>query len=166
MDSPEHDWHAAFARAREESDADVRAEALDVFVAEAGRGRLVDRLGRGRLRLRSGVTVTGRLTGATQVADHVDLVDDAGRTCQIATRAVVTIAGSRAALRPEPAPELRSVSSWLREVWTLGAPLSVLDVTGDWHHGHVIAVASDHVDLDVDGSVLTVPYAAVDAWRV
>lgn len=166
MEFAEHEWDAAVARAREEADADVRSEAFDVFVAEAGRFRLVDRTGRGRLLLTCRVILEGRLTGSVVVADHLDLVDDAGRTCRIPVRAVVTLTGTQARLRPEPAPEGRSVSSWLREVWMLGAPLSVLDRCGDWHHGHVRAVAADHVDLDVVGSVVALPYAAVEAWRM
>lgn len=166
MESPEQDWYAAFAREQGQVDADVRAEAFDVFVAEAGRGRLVDRTGRGRLRLTSGVTLEGRLTGFAEVADHLALLDDAGRACQIATRALVTMSGTQARLRPEPAPTSRSLPSWLREVWAMGGSLSALDVTGHWHRGRVIAVASDYVDLDGTGSGLTLPYAAVEAWRV
>ena len=81
------------------------------------------------------------------------------------TASVASVVGSHARLRPEPAPETRTVSSWLRDAWALGRPISVLDVTGEWHHGAVVSVASDHVVLAVQDVLVTVPYAAVEVWQ-
>ena len=64
-------WQEAAAGVQSWLDADLRAEAYEVFVAEAARCRLVDRVGAARVALRCGVVLEGEL-----VPDSDDAVDE------------------------------------------------------------------------------------------
>lgn len=159
-------WLEAVSAVAADADADLRAEAAEVFAAEAARIRLVDLHGRVRITLRCGQVVAGLLDGDEPIGGHLVVCADGSETVGqrwlIPTNAVVHLDGSRIDLRPElspPAP--RSIGSWLRERWLDGDAISVLDRSAVRHTGSITLVGADHVRL---ASSRCIPFHAVDAW--
>ncbi len=96
-------WHEAAAGVQASVDADLRDEAYEVFVAEAARCRLVDRVGAARVTLRCGVTLEGVLAPDCDDALDGHLVlrrADAG-VLHVPVSAVLQVTGSGPALRAE-----------------------------------------------------------------
>lgn len=166
MDNGASLWHEAAAAAQSSIDADLRDDAYEVFVAEASRCRLVDRVGHARLLLRCGATIEGDLvpSGEASVNDHVLLRSGEGELL-VPTAVIVAMAGSRPALRSEADREARTLASWLREVWSDDAGVRLLDCTGRWITGRVDLVGADHIELAHDAVLTVVPYSAVEAWQ-
>jgi hypothetical protein len=156
-------WLAAAAGLQSELDADLRDEAYEVFVVEAARSRLQDRVGPARLSLRCGLALEGQLGAEDVIGGHLRLRDHVGRHLVVPVAAVVTVSGTRPGLRPEG--HERTLTSWLREAWSSGDPVSVLACSGQWIAGRLTRVGGDHVDLDLGEAELTVAIAAVEAWR-
>lgn len=156
-------WLEALARVRSDEDVETRLEAREVFLAEAARCRLVDRLGRVRVQVRGGHQVEGALTRDPRVADH--LVIEGRCWSLVPVGAVVVLAGSRPGLRPEPPEGERSVGSVLRDMWVVGASLRALCSDGGTHVGSLAFVGADHVDLRTAAGVLSLPFASVAAWQ-
>lgn len=165
MDRGESLWHEAAAGVQSSIDADLRDDAYEVFVAEASRCRMVDRVGRARLLLRCGATLEGDLVPLDEgaVDDHLLLRTHEGDLL-VPAAAIVSMTGSRPALRDEGAG-CRTRASWLREAWSAGELVRVLGCTGRWVAGRVELVGADHVELDLDGALTVVSLASVDAWQ-
>lgn len=159
-------WLEATAGAQASVDAELRDDAYEVFVAEAARCRLVDRMGPTRMLLRCGEVVDGTLAPdpGEAVDDHLALRGPGGRLMLVPSAAIVSATGSRSALRTEGGVS-RTVRSWLREAWMAGDPLRVLDCRGRWTGGRLTLVGSDHVELEHDGLVTVVALSAVEAWQ-
>ena len=150
-------WHEAAAGVQASVDADLREEAYEVFVAEAARCRLVDRVGAARVTLRCGVTLEGVL--APDCADALDghlalRRADAG-VLHVAVSAVLQVTGSSPALRVEEGRLPRSLASWLRECWSAGAVIRLIDGSGRQVAGRLAYVGADHVEV-ADGAGRTV----------
>lgn len=162
-------WLEALATVAAEADAELRADAAEVFAAEAARIRLGDVRGPVRITLRSGRSVTGTVETAEPVDGHLVLASadpPAGASHQllVPVGAVVILDGSRIDLRVEaPGERARSIGSWLRDQWSEGGVLRVLDRTGALHVGPVALVGADHVRLAPSRCI---PFRAVDAWGV
>ncbi len=160
MDDPL--WLEAAARVAAGLDDDTRAEAAEVYAAEAARCRLADRTGQVLLRLQGGHVVQGRLVPDEPIADH--LVVDAGRWALVPVRAVLSSTGSRPALRAEAGPRDRSAASVLRDLWFEDAVLTVLGTDGATHRGSLCFVGADHVDVGTSGGPVTLPSTAIAAY--
>lgn len=158
-------WQEAASRVLAETAAEVRDEAVEVYLAEVARCRLVDRRGAVRLQLRCGVRFIGHLTGRSVAAGHLDLVTPHGAEALIPAGAVLTLTGARLALRGETGEREGSLGAWLRESWLAGDLLRVLDAAGRWHAGTVLAVGADHIELTAPEGAVVIPFAAVEAWQ-
>jgi len=165
-------WFEAIAGLQADVDAELREDAYEVFVAEAARGRIVDRVGAARVVLRSGVSIEGRLVTDpdSRIEDHV-VLQRSGRELLVPLGAVVTIIGSRPGLRPDLAPDRPAaltprITMRLREGWQSGDRVRVLTLVGQWIGGVIVHVGADHVDIDDDGTVVTVLLRAADAWEL
>lgn len=182
-------WLEAAATVEGELRAEVVDEAYEVYVAEAGRTRLVDREGPARLHLRSGTLIAGDVVRHEPVAGHLRVRLLAGEDVVVPTTALVAVHGTRPRLRSEARlrseeetapglpdrrpdglkdarPEGRSVSSWLRACWLSGLPLRVGTVDGATWAGTLAAVGADHVALlDAAGEEWLLPFASVEYWR-
>jgi hypothetical protein len=156
-------WLEAAAGLQADLDADLRDEAYEVFVAEAARSRLQDRVGSVRLLLRCGVTLAGLLGGDEAIDGHVRLAEATGWRIVVPVGAIATISGGRPGLGSASAG--RTITSWLREAWESGERIGVLIAGGQWRGGRLAYVARDYVDLVVHEAVVTVPLASVEAWR-
>lgn len=168
-------WDEAAASVQSDVDADLRAEAYDLFRAETGRTRLEDRLPRpgSRLRVvvRSGTVISGLAApDDDQVGGMLVVVDDAARIVLVPRYAIVTASGLSAALRVEEAAQAGACAGWtisarLRESAQMGDVVAAVLVTGLRVAGEVDRVGADHIDFDRGSAgLLTVPFAAVDAW--
>ena len=160
-------WQEAAARVQSWLDADLRAEAYEVFVAEAARCRLIDRVGAARVALRCGVVLEGDLAPDSDdaVAEHLVLRGAGDVTRLVPVSAVVSVRGSRPGLRPEGDGTARSLTSWLREAWSADDPVRLIDSSGTQVVGSIGFVGADHVEI-ADGEVrLVVPLASVEAWQ-
>ena len=154
----------AAALIQAEQDADVRAEAREVYLAEAARCRLADRHGRGQVLLRCGVRLEGEWRPQEPVAGFVLMLDGEGRQHLVAERSIVVVTGTQSGLRVEPPVRERTLGQWLREAWEDGHPLRVLDASGDWHCGAIAFVGADHAVLSTDGGSVVLPYGTVQVW--
>jgi hypothetical protein len=160
-------WQEAAAGVQSWLDADLRAEAYEVFVAEAARCRLVDRVGSARVSLGCGVVLEGELAPDSRdaVADHLVLRGAGDVIRLVPVSSVVSIRGSLPGLRTDGDRATRSLTSWLREAWSTDQPMRLVDVAGTRVVGRLGFVGADHVEL-VDGEVRTVvPLASVEAWE-
>lgn len=156
-----------FAALPARSDADVRADAFELFMAEAARVRMTERTGPARVELRSGAVIVGALVppDADAVERHLLVVDRAGRRLLVFVDAVTALVGASAALRDESsARPVRTLASRLRECWTSGSRLRVMMRDGRWIDGAIALVAADHVELIVSGERWVVPFRAAEAW--
>ena len=164
-------WLEAAAAVQAEVDADLRADALEVYRAEAARSRLCDRRGSATVALRCGRVLTGSLgrlaappAGQTAAPDgFLELIDAQGRLLAIAPDAVLAVRGSRSGLRDEltSGPTLASV---LRGLWAVDGVVKALGADGTWLTGRVVFVGADHVELHLPDETLAVPFSAVEAW--
>jgi hypothetical protein len=159
-------WLEAEAGLQTDLDAQVREEAYEVFVAEAARSRLVDRVGRARLVLRCGAVVTGELEPMARVpAGVIALRDGARDLLLVPVYAVLLSSGSRPGLRSEQ--ESRpTLTATLREAWSLATPVRVLLADGRWVSGTVGFVGADHLDMCGPDGPVSVPFASVEAWSL
>lgn len=154
----------AAALIQAEQDADVRAEAREVFLAEAARCRLVDRHGPGQVLLRCGERLEGEWCPQEPVAGFVTVLGNDGRQHLVAERAIAAIAGTQSALRVETGARERTLGQWLREAWAEGHPIRALDATGGWHTGPVAFVGADHAVIDTETGPVVLPAGSVQAW--
>jgi hypothetical protein len=160
-------WQEAAGGVQSWLDADLRAEAYEVFVAEAARCRLVDRAGAARVALRCGVVLEGELDPDSDeaVAEHLVLRGAGDVIRLVPLSAVVSVRESGRGLRPEGDGAPRSLTSWLREAWSADDPVRLIDGSGSPVVGRLGFVGADHVEI-VDGDVRTVvPLASVEAWQ-
>ena len=74
-------WQFHLSMMQSEPTTPLRAEAFEVFMAEAARVRLHERCGPARVHMRSGTVIAGELASPADgaVEGHVLLVDDEGR---------------------------------------------------------------------------------------
>jgi hypothetical protein len=158
-------WLEAAASVQSELDAEVRDEAFDVFVAEAGRCRLVDRDGRIRVNLRCGQAIVGVVAPGAWPDSTLAVRVESGDLMLICEQAVVTMTGTTPRLRIE-AGLSTSLGSTLREVWGAGHPVRLLLTDGRLLGGTLLFVGADHVDLRSPDGAVTVPFSAVDAWNL
>jgi hypothetical protein len=164
MQDGEGVWLEAAAGIQSGLDADLRAEAFEVYVAEAARMRMQDRVGTVRLSLRCGHAIEGEITGDDAIGAHLRLRDDSGRHLVVPVGSITRMSGSRPGPRIEGGD--RTVTSWLRERWAVGDLLRLLTRDGTWIVGALTHVGADHVDVVVGGETTTVPLEAVDAWSL
>lgn len=162
-------WDEAEARVQADVDADLVDEAYEVFLAEAGRLRLVDRRGSVLLHLRSGGQVHGTLGDDVRVLAHVGVMTPRGGLVLVPTRAIVVLEGSWRGLRTESASDAGSdvtLASWLREAWREGVLLRVTCSDGLTRVGVLRWVGADHVELEGGdpSRAWVVPYDSVEAW--
>jgi len=161
MDDPV--WLEALARVRSDEDDETRLEAGEVFLAEAARCRIVDRVGRVRVQLRGGHQVDGALAHDPRVAGH--LVVEGRWWSLVPMEAVVVLAGSRPGLNPEDPQGERTVGSVLREMWQSDTTVRALSAEGGTHVGPLAFVGADHADLRTASGILSLPFASVAAWQ-
>lgn len=154
----------AAALVQAEHDADLRAEAREVFAVEAARCRLADRVGQGRVLLRCGVRLAGAWQPGDRIAGFIAMRDGDGRGYLVAEDAVVLVTGTQSALRDESACPETTLGHWLRQAWDDGEPVRALDALGDWHAGPVSFVGADHVVIDTDAGPAVLPAGTVQAW--
>ncbi len=162
-------WQYHLAMMQSEPTTPLRAEAFEVFMAEAARVRLHERSGPARVHLRSGAVIAGELASPADgaVEGHVLLVDDQGRHLLIPVASLSALVGASTALRDESRRgRPRSLSSCLRDCWAAGERLRVLLEDGRWIDGVIALVAADHVELTVGGERWVIPFAAGQAWDV
>lgn len=148
------------------ADTDLRADAFDLFMAEAARVRLVDRCGPARVVLRCGLTVSGELVPpiGQEVSGTLDLLAG-GRRVLVAAGAVVALVGAPAGLRDESGSRRpRTLAAWLRDCWSAGTRVSALLPDGTWAEGEVVLVAADHVELARNKERWIVPFVSAEAW--
>lgn len=155
-------WLEALARVRASQDVETRLEAAEVFVAESGRCRLVDRVGEARVRLRGGHHLEGVLGREPCVADH--LVVEGAWWSLVPVAAVLSLTGSRPGLRSEAPERERTVASVLREMWQEGVYVRALGSEGGSIAGPLHFVGADHVDLRTSSGTLSLPMRSVSAW--
>lgn len=164
---PDAAWREAVDSARADIEADLRADAHEMFVAEAARIRLADRPGPGRVFLRCGHVLSGDILTSGGVDDAVVVAAAAGGRWLVPRAAVVRATGLGAGLRDEAVSSVaRTLPSVLREAWAAGDSLLLLLCDGTRLAGHVTLVGADHLDASVDGERITVPYSAIDACRL
>lgn len=165
---PESLWAEAAASVQSDLDADTAAEAYEVYRVEQARSRLVDRVGDVRIQLDGEVTLSGRLLPAVAVDGHLalDMTGSQGvggaRIALIALDGILTLAGSRAALRPEDGAELPRLAPLLRAAE--GERVELLLRNGSRLAGELVATAVDHVEIDDGRGRLAVPLTAALAW--
>ncbi len=167
MDARDGLWQEAAAAVQSSLDRDLRDEAYEVFVAEAARCRLVDRVGRVRVSLRCGVTVAGVLEpGSVDAIDgHLPVRQTDGGGLHVPVSAILAVTGSRPTLRVEDARSPQSLSSWLRECWSAGQPIRLIDGSGRWVAGRLDYVGADHVEIASSADRTVVPLLCVEAWQ-
>ena len=167
MERGEGLWQEAAAGVQSSLDAELRDEAHEVFVAEAARCRMADRVGRARVSLRCGVTLDGELAPDSDdaIEDHLVMTDEAGVSLLVPVAAIAAMTGSRPALRPEGQGRTRSLASWLRELWSTDEPIRLVDGSGRWVVGRLRYVGADHVEVVSGESARVVPLVSVEAWR-
>jgi hypothetical protein len=166
MDGPEGVWLEAAAGIQAEIDEELRADAREVFVAEAARTRLSDRGGRVRIATRSGGVLVGRLMAPLGPEGTLSLLQSDGRVLNVACPAIVLVTGVASGLRDESGPSTMTLGAYLRECWAVDDDLRVLASDGRWFTGTVVFVGADHCDLDCAGEVVTVPFTAMEAWQI
>ena len=89
---------------------------------------------------------------------------DAG-ILHVPVSAVLRVTGSGTALRVEEGRLPRSLASWLRECWSTGEVIRLIDGSGRWVAGRLEYVGADHVEV-ADGAGRTiVPVHCVEAWQ-
>ena len=164
MDMTDRLWLEAHARAQSGVDADTREEAYEVFLAEAARCRLADRVGAAAWQLRSGVMIRGRQAHAA-VEGHLALTTEDGSDLLVSVAAVVIVTGGSPALRREGTVG-QTLSSCLREAWGEGRTIRVLLTDGAWRTGELDFVGADHVTLRAEDALVTVPLVAAEAWQL
>lgn len=160
-------WHEAAAGVQASVDADLREEAYEVFVAEAARCRLVDRVGAAHVTLRCGVTLSGVLAPDSDDAidGHLALRRAGAGVVHVPVSAVLQVTGSGPALRAEEGRLPRSLASWLRECWSARDVIRLIDGSGRGVAGRLAYVGADHVEV-VDGADrAVVPVQCVEAWQ-
>jgi hypothetical protein len=167
MDSGEELWQEAVAGVQSALDADLREEAYEVFVAEAARCRLVDRVGRARVALRCGVALEGELEPDSDdgIDEHLALRGADGRSLHVPVSAIVALTGSRPTLRVEGERRPRSLTSWLRECWSADGSIRLIDGSGRWVVGRLDFVGADHVEVAHGTGLIVVPVRCVEAWQ-
>ena len=150
-----------------EDPTSLRADAYDLFMAEAARVRLLERAGQARVILRSGVVLSGQLRTADDesVLGLLDLLTDDGRRLRVSSDAVTALVGASAALRDESGTRrATTLTTRLRETWAAGSRIRTLLRDAGWIEGVIVLVAADHVELLADGERWVIPFGAVDAW--
>ncbi len=162
-------WAEAESIVQADADADLVDEAYEVFLAEAGRLRLVDRRGPVRILLRCGVAFDGELTDDVRVLAHVPVTTPSGGIALVPTRAIAVLEGSSRGLRDESAAEAGgdvTLGSWLREAWREGGLVRVTCGDGRVRAGVLRWVGADHVELHGADPAHTwvVPFDSVEAW--
>ena len=164
VDDADRLWSDAAALVQADEDADLRAEAREVYAAEAARCRLVDRIGPGQVRLACGITMAGELSPGEAVTGLLALLAPDGRLVLVAERAVVLVVGTASALRVESDRREPTLGQWLREAWGDGDPVRALDATGEWHAGPVVFVGADHAVIESVQGPMVLPMRSVQAW--
>ena len=162
-------WQFHLSMMQSEPTTPLRAEAFEVFMAEAARVRLHERCGPARVHMRSGTVIAGELASPADgaVEGHVLLVDDEGRHMLLPVASVSAVVGASVALRDESTRRrARSFASCLRDCWAAGERLRVLLEDGRWIDGVIALVASDHVELSVGDERWVIPFVAGQAWDV
>ena len=154
----------AAAAVQADADAEVRAEAHEVYVAEASRCRLADRAGPVRLRLACGITLQGDLEPGASVGGLLSVREPDGRQVLVAPGTIAYAVGSHAVLRDEDASGEPTLGGWLRESWADGEPVRALGGDGGWHSGPVTFVGADHAVLDAASGPVVLPWRSVQAW--
>jgi len=158
-------WLDAAARVQASLDADLRAEAFEMYQAESARCRLIDRDGHIRVRLRCGLEIAGDLIGVRDYPrpEGVLAVDAGGHVLLIPPAAVAGLRGGAATLREEVSTA-RSWGSLLRECWTAQQRVRVLGSDGRWLGGSLTFVGADYVDLQLPNEAISIPLVSVEAW--
>lgn len=156
-------WLEAAAAVQSDLDAEVRAEAHDLYTVEASRSRLEDRVGDARILLRCGISFDGRIA-PERVAGHLVIDRPGGLRVVVPVPAIVTVVGSVPGMRAEGEPEPPGIGSWLREAWAAGDVVHALDGAGVWWVGPLAFVGADHVEVDVRGRRVLLPWATVESW--
>lgn len=164
MTRKENAWLETVAELQSGMDAEVRAEARELFEAEAARTRLQDRRGRGVMRLRCGVALSGVLGDADGPDGTVSLRTADGALVVVVQSAVVTLVGAPAGLRDEEAHSRGTVGAHFRAWWAAGGPLRLLLTDGRWLAGVVAFVGADHLELQAGDEPVVVPFGALEAW--
>lgn len=164
MTRRENAWLETVAELQSGMDAQVRAEAREVFEAEAARTRLQERRGRGVMRLRCGVALSGVLTEPDGPDGTVSLRTADGAVVVVVQSAVVTLVGAPPTLRDETAGSRGSFAAHLRCWWASGESIRLLLTDGRWLAGVVGFVGADHVELNADDEPVVVPFGALEAW--
>lgn len=162
-------WAEAAAGVQADVDADVRAEAFEVYMAEAARMRIHDRRGPARLTLRCGAVLIGDLAGdgPGSIAGMIEMREASGRRLLVGEAAIMTLTGTAAVLHDEAVRRLRpTLSARLRETWQLGGLVRVLLADGRWVAGDIVQVGADHVELAEGGESVVIPFGAVEAWSL
>lgn len=166
-------WDDAVACVQADLDGEAVAEAHELYLAEAARTRLAERIGRVQVSLRSGRDVRGTVVDEPQVAGHLALRGVDGACALVAEHAIRSMTGSAIRLRREDVAHsaarglpARSLASWLREVWQADAAVQVIDLAGESHAGRVVFVGADHLEITARDESIVLPFAAVDLWRV
>lgn len=162
-------WFEAMSAVQAQVDAELREEAVDLYLAEAARLRLSDRDGPVRIVLRCGVVVRGDLVarGAPDIQGWLRMVSGADRELLVSCWAIVALRGSAARLRDEDETvRSRSLPSLLREHCATGEPLRALLGDGRWLEGRLVRVAADHVEMQeaADQGAWVLPLSTVEAW--
>ena len=161
-------WLDATAGVQSEVDSNLRAEAFEIYVAEAARCRLDDRSGDVCVTLRSGALIKGAALGARAVprVEGMIVLAEAHRgTVLVAASAVMSMTGATGSMRDEGAPT-RSLASVLRDSWGAGDTVRALGADGQWRSGRLAMVAADHVDLEGAGGVTTLAVPGVEVWEL
>jgi hypothetical protein len=140
-----------------------RDEAVELYLAEAARLRVIDGTGPCRVVLRCGVTIEGVANppGSERLRDHLCVRESSGRDGWIPSTAIVRLHGALAV--GEDGAASRSLGSWLRERWAGGDIVRLLDRQGCWTTGAVDQVGADGLCLAAGGSRVVIPFASIDA---
>lgn len=160
-------WAALFSdlesRLAARLDADVRAEALDIALAEMSQLGLADRLrahATVELLTRGGVRASGAIEHVG--ADFV-LLAGRGRQLLVPLGSVVTCRlGARAVQDTSVCARLR-LGYALRQLAAAGERVRVGLPGGEGVSGLIVRVGADHLDIDEGGRQITVASAAIDA---
>jgi len=161
-------WHDLVADLAAREAAEVRDDAVEVYLAEAARARLAERTGEAVVHLVTGRRVRGRLVASSVhgclrvVADRDDLL--------VPQDAIVRIDGSRGGLRHEGQGLPWTIGSWLRAIHAGGGLVQVVLRDATTVAGSPTFVGGDHVEIEVFDTagaraVIVVPFAAAVTWQ-
>jgi hypothetical protein len=159
-------WLEAAASVQSDLDSATRDEAREIFVAEAARTTLADRIGPAVVVLRCGAVLRGSLVESraqTVPEGFVAIRTDESRYLLVNASSIVAISGTAPRLSEEGSRSTRA-GSLLREAWSLGQVVRVLLADGRWLVGTIGFVGADHVDIDAADGRWTVPIPSAEAW--